>query len=132
MGRKIDEAQPLFTISAVADILKIKPRMLRHFEEKGLITPLRSSGNRRLYSLHDIDILSYVQYLVSVKRVNVAGVLEIQRILKRMVPEERAKFMREVETEIQALPENEKQAYVGDVGEITEEVISDVDHNKKK
>ena len=36
MPRSIDENKPLFTIGAVADILNIKPRMLRLYEEKGL------------------------------------------------------------------------------------------------
>ena len=37
MPRQIDPEKPLFTIGAVADILGIKPRMLRFYEERGLI-----------------------------------------------------------------------------------------------
>ncbi|MBD3239906.1 MAG: MerR family DNA-binding transcriptional regulator, partial [Chitinivibrionales bacterium] len=50
--RNIDPSKPYFTIGAVAEILGIKPRMLRVYEERGILTPSRTEGNRRLYSLN--------------------------------------------------------------------------------
>ena len=108
MPRKIDENKSLFTIGAVAEILNIKPRMLRLYEEKGLIKPSRTEGNRRLYSLNDIDILAYIQYLTTVKRVNIAGVIEIQEVLKKLDLATRNKFMSEIEEEINHLPKDDK------------------------
>jgi DNA-binding transcriptional MerR regulator len=113
MPRSIDPTKPYFTIGAVAEILGIKPRMLRVYEERGLVTPSRTEGNRRLYSLHDIDILAYVQYLTSVKRVNIAGVLEIQKILRKLDSRTRSAFMKEIEEEIAELPQEQRKAFVG-------------------
>lgn len=114
MPRRIDPDKPLFTIGAVADILDIKPRMLRLFEERGLITPSRTEGNRRLYTLKDIDMLSYIQYLTLVKRVNMAGVREIQKILAWMNDSERNRFMEEIEKTIESLPLDQRKVYRGD------------------
>jgi MerR family transcriptional regulator/heat shock protein HspR len=118
----IDPEKPILPISAAAEMLGIKPRMLRFYEERGIIAPMRSSGNRRLYSLKDLDILAYVHYLTVIKRVNVAGVLEIQRILRRMKIATRAAFMAEIHKEIELLPENTKQRYAGDDDLTTEEI----------
>ena len=44
------ETQPKsFTISELANRLEISPSTIRFYEEKGLITPKRSSGNQRIY-----------------------------------------------------------------------------------
>lgn len=111
----IDQDQPIFPISAAAEMLGIKPRMLRFYEERGIIAPMRTSGKRRLYSMKDIDVLAYVHYLTVVKGVNVAGVLEIQRILKRMKQVTREAFMKEIRDEIASLSETEKQRYQGKI-----------------
>ena len=122
MPRKINENKPLFSIGAVAEILNVKPRMLRLYEERGLVAPSRTEGNRRLYSLNDIDVLAYIHYLTSVKRVNIAGVLEIQNLLLRMTPEQRNAFMEEIEQEIESLPQEKKMAYSGEDVALSDEV----------
>ncbi len=43
----------LFTISELAAELELTPRTIRFYEEKGLISPRRSSGNHRLYDRRD-------------------------------------------------------------------------------
>ena len=127
MPRQIDPNKPLFTISSVAEILGIKPRMLRLYEERGLISPSRTDGNRRLYSIKDIDILAYFQYLTMVKKVNIAGVLEIQKILKKLDEETRNTFMSEIEKEIDKLPKDKKDAFIGDEEKIPAHVIKDAE-----
>jgi DNA-binding transcriptional MerR regulator len=114
MPKQIDPEKALFSIGAVADILGIKPRILRIYEEKGLIFPHRSDTNRRLYSLRDIDILAYIRYLTSIKKVNAAGVLEIQKILSKMIDRTRNAFMEEIEKEIEALPQDKKKIFMED------------------
>lgn len=117
--------KPLFTIGAVAQHLGIKPRMLRFYEEKGVIKPSRTVGNRRLYSLNDIDVLSYIHYLTCVKRVNLAGVLEIQRILEKLDPETRKSFIDETGQKIDKLSTEEKKAYTVSDEKIEQEIIGD-------
>lgn len=43
----------LFTISELAAELDLTTRAIRFYEEKGLISPRRSSGNHRLYDRRD-------------------------------------------------------------------------------
>jgi DNA-binding transcriptional MerR regulator len=121
--QNIDPDKPFLPISSAAEMLGIKPRMLRFYEDKGVIAPMRSSGNRRLYSLKDLDILAYVHYLTVIRRVNVAGVLEIQRILRRMKQATREAFMAEIHKEIEALPENNRQRYQGFLDEEATEIL---------
>ncbi len=123
MSWKINEEKPLFTIGAVADILGIKHRMLRLYEENGLLLPNRSQTNRRQYSLKDIAHIAYLNYLNSVKKVNLSGLVEIQKILGKMTEEQTAQFMDEIEKEIQNLPKEEKKRFVDP---------SDVDFEKAK
>ena len=49
-----------YTISDLAGELNITPRTIRFYEEKGLISPRRSSRNHRLYSHSDRDRLKLV------------------------------------------------------------------------
>ncbi len=44
---------PLWTIAELAQQLEISTRTIRFYEEKGLITPERTPGNRRVYSKRD-------------------------------------------------------------------------------
>ena len=123
MHNMLNPEKPVFTIGAVAQYLGIKPRMLRFYEERGVIKPSRTIGNRRLYSLNDIDVLSYIHYLTCVKRVNLAGVLEIQRILDKLDPETRKSFIDEIGQKIDRLSKEEKQAYTVSTEKIEQEII---------
>ncbi len=74
--------RPLFTLSVAADLLGLHPRTLRIYEEKGLIMPARTGGNRRRYSQNDI------QRFQSIRRLTGGGVnLEGVRIILDMADE---------------------------------------------
>jgi len=66
--------EPVFLISAVAEILDIHPQTLRQYEREGLISPSRTNGKIRLYSQKDIDHIKYVLTLTRTLGVNLAGV----------------------------------------------------------
>jgi DNA-binding transcriptional MerR regulator len=42
-----------FTISELAAELDISPSAIRFYEDKGLLSPSRTTGNQRLYTRHD-------------------------------------------------------------------------------
>lgn len=52
----------------------IHPQTLRLYEREGLITPSRSQGNTRLYSMEDLKRLELVLNLIRDLGVNLAGV----------------------------------------------------------
>lgn len=51
-------------------------RQIRYYEEHQLISPDRSKGNRRLFSLNDIDTLLEIKDLLE-EGVNMAGIKQV-------------------------------------------------------
>ncbi|MDN5052211.1 heat shock protein transcriptional repressor HspR [Aliarcobacter butzleri] len=76
--------EPVYLISAVAEILNIHPQTLRQYEREGLIKPSRTNGKIRLYSQKDIDHIRYVLTLTRDLGVNLAGVDIILQLNKRI------------------------------------------------
>jgi MerR family transcriptional regulator/heat shock protein HspR len=72
-----DDSTPVYAISVAAQIAGMHPQTLRQYDRLGLVSPDRTSGRNRLYSLRDIARLREVSRL-SGEGVNLAG---IQRIL---------------------------------------------------
>jgi MerR family transcriptional regulator/heat shock protein HspR len=72
MSTRINE--PVFVISVAARLVQMHPQTLRKYEREGLIIPSRTSGNLRLYSDRDIELLRQVKYLVEDVGLNLAGV----------------------------------------------------------
>ena len=56
-----------------ADLLGLHPRTLRIYEEKKLVVPARTEGNRRRYSQNDIQRFQFIRRLTG-GRVNLEGV----------------------------------------------------------
>jgi MerR family transcriptional regulator/heat shock protein HspR len=65
--------RPIFTLSVAADLLGLHPRTLRIYEEKGLVVPARTEGNRRRYSQNDILRFQVIRQLTR-GGVNLEGV----------------------------------------------------------
>ena len=73
-----DDTTPVYAISVAAQIAGLHPQTLRQYDRLGLVSPDRTGGRNRLYSLRDIERLREVSRLSS-DGVNLAG---IQRILE--------------------------------------------------
>ena len=69
----ISADRPIFTLSVAADLLGLHPRTLRIYEEKQLVVPARTEGNRRRYSQNDINRFQSIRRLTS-GGVNLEGV----------------------------------------------------------
>ncbi len=76
--------EPVYLISAVAEILNIHPQTLRQYEREGLIKPSRTNGKIRLYSQKDIDHIKYVLTLTRDLGINLAGVDMILQLNNRI------------------------------------------------
>lgn len=50
-----------YKINEIAKLYNIKTDSLRYYEEVGLICPMRSKSNYRLYTLNDIYILNIIR-----------------------------------------------------------------------
>lgn len=84
-GSQIRRSMPLFPIGTVMQLTDLTARQIRYYEEHQLISPARTDGNRRLFSLNDIDTLLEIKDLID-QGVNMAGIKQIfaQRVQKAM------------------------------------------------
>ncbi len=96
-----DDTEPRYVISVAASIIGVKTHNLRYYERIGIIQPLRSRGNIRLYSERDIARLRRVKTLMEDMGVNLAGVEVILRMLERMM--ELQERVEEMETKLEGM-----------------------------
>ncbi len=85
--------EPVYLISAVAEILNIHPQTLRQYERENLIKPSRTNGKIRLYSQKDIDHIRYVLSLTRELGVNLAGVEIILQLNRKIEDLEKDVYM---------------------------------------
>ena len=103
MRRKQDKEKPLFMISVAAELCGMHPQTLRVYEQKGLVTPGRSSGNTRLYSQADIERITLINQLTD-EGINLAGVVRILDLQERS--SERDVEIDELREEVRILKDN--------------------------
>ncbi len=96
-----EDSDPRYVISVAARMLGVHAQTLRYYERAGMIEPSRSRGNRRLYSMEDMERLRRIKTLIDDLGVNLAGVEVIMRMGERMAEMER--WMRVMELEIRRL-----------------------------
>jgi MerR family glutamine synthetase transcriptional repressor len=75
-GQEIRRSMPLFPIGTVMQLTELTARQIRYYEEHQLISPARTDGNRRLFSLNDIDRLLEIKDLID-QGINMAGVKQL-------------------------------------------------------
>jgi MerR family transcriptional regulator, heat shock protein HspR len=75
---ELDENTPLFVISVAAELALMHPQTLRQYDRLGLVSPSRTSGQSRRYTMRNIAQLRVVAQL-SAEGVSLEG---IKRILE--------------------------------------------------
>ncbi len=81
MSEEINNEPPaddaaVYVISVAAEISGLHPQTLRQYDRLGLVSPNRTEGRNRRYSLRDIALLRAVQRLVG-EGINHAGIKRI-------------------------------------------------------
>lgn len=72
----MDELSPVFPIQAAADLAGMHPQTLRQYDRLGLVSPRRTAGQSRRYSLRDVARLKEVAALSS-EGLNLEGIRRI-------------------------------------------------------
>ncbi|MEV5298958.1 MULTISPECIES: heat shock protein transcriptional repressor HspR [Amycolatopsis methanolica group] len=72
-----DEETPVFVISVAAQLSGLHAQTLRSYDRMGLVSPGRTAGGGRRYSMRDIALLREVQRLSQEEGVNLAGIKRI-------------------------------------------------------
>lgn len=75
----LDYDAPLYGITAAAQLSGLHPQTLRQYDRLGLVSPSRSEGRTRLYSLRDIARLREIVALANAG-VNLAGIERIMQL----------------------------------------------------
>jgi MerR family transcriptional regulator/heat shock protein HspR len=100
-----DDDAGLYVISVAAELSGLHPQTLRQYDRLGLVSPDRTVGRNRRYSLRDIASLRMVQRLVG-EGINHAGIkriIELESAMANMAMEV-AKLRIEVDALIEESP----------------------------
>ena len=100
-----DDDAGLYVISVAAELSGLHPQTLRQYDRLGLVSPDRTVGRNRRYSLRDIASLRMVQRLVG-EGINHAGIkriIELESAMANMALEV-AQLRIEVDALIEANP----------------------------
>jgi len=84
-----DDDAGLYVISVAAELSGLHPQTLRQYDRLGLVSPDRTVGRNRRYSLRDIASLRMVQRLVG-EGINHAGIkriIELESAMANMAME---------------------------------------------
>ena len=77
-GRVPGPTVPVYVISVAAELTGLHPQTLRQYDRVGLVSPGRTGGGGRRYSLRDIELLREVAELTS----SGIGLEGVRRILE--------------------------------------------------
>jgi len=82
----MSDDMPVYVISVAASLSGMHPQTLRGYERVGLVTPRRSAGGGRRYSMRDILALREIQRLSQEEGINLNGIkriLDLERELEQ-------------------------------------------------
>ena len=73
---KIRRNMAVFSMSVVCKLTELTARQIRYYETHELVKPQRSEGNKRLFSLNDLERLLEIKKLIE-KGFNIKGIKQI-------------------------------------------------------
>lgn len=98
----LDNNKDILPLSSIAELLTAKIRTLKMYEDKGLLPQKKDA--KKLYSINDVKVISFVHYLASVKKINAAGIKYITEMLENNMDEKnKSEFLDLVETKMEKL-----------------------------
>jgi len=102
---QIPEDEAVYVISVASQLSGLHPQTLRQYDRLGLVSPNRTVGKNRRYSLLDIVRLRNVQRLVG-EGINLAGIARIMQLEEAVanMALEVAKLRTEVDALLEANP----------------------------
>lgn len=74
MPHNLNNDEPLYTISTIANLLEVSIHTLRLYEREGLILPFRKTSGHRLYSNNDIKRLQSIRNAITEKKFSIASI----------------------------------------------------------
>lgn len=81
---EINETTPLFVISVAAELCNMHPQTLRQYDRMGLVSPTRTQGKSRRYTMQDVAKLREVSRL-SAEGVSLEGIRRVLELVNENV-----------------------------------------------
>jgi len=83
---ELDEEAAVYVISVAAQLSGLHPQTLRQYDRLGLVSPDRTSGRNRRYSLRDIALLRNVTKLVEegINHVGLKRIIELESAMANL------------------------------------------------
>jgi MerR family transcriptional regulator/heat shock protein HspR len=81
---ELDENTPLFVISVAAELSGMHPQTLRQYDRMGLVSPTRTQGRSRRYTVQDVAKLREVAKL-SAEGVSLEGIRRVLELVNENV-----------------------------------------------
>ncbi len=98
----LDNNKDVLPLSSIAELLTAKVRTLKMYEDKGLLP--QKKDIKKLYSINDVKLISFVHYLASVKKINANGIKYIIEMLENNMDEKnKTDFLDLVESKMEKL-----------------------------
>ena len=84
--KELDDEAAVYVISVAAELSGLHPQTLRQYDRLGLVSPGRSSGRGRRYSLRDIALLRSVQKMVAegINHVGIKRIIELESAMANL------------------------------------------------
>lgn len=82
--RELGPDDSVLVISVAAELSGLHAQTLRTYDRLGIVTPERTSGGGRRYSLKDVAMLREVQRLSQEEGVNLAGIKRIMELTNQV------------------------------------------------
>lgn len=81
-----DENRPLFTVGQVSEMLELQQAFLRRLDDFGVVSPSRSAGRQRRYTLREITVVRYVAGLVDegMTLTAIRRVLQLEQLVREL------------------------------------------------
>jgi MerR family transcriptional regulator/heat shock protein HspR len=79
----VDPSEPLFAIAVAAELAGMHPQTLRQYDRLGLVSPTRTIGKSRRYSMRDVVQLREIGSL-GAEGVSLEGIRRILRLENRV------------------------------------------------
>ena len=86
LEKRVDDDAALYVISVAAELSGLHPQTLRQYDRLGLVSPGRTSGRNRRYSLRDIALLRNVTKLVDegINHVGIKRIIELESAMANL------------------------------------------------
>ncbi|EIW14030.1 Transcriptional regulator, repressor of the glutamine synthetase, MerR family [Lactiplantibacillus pentosus KCA1] len=87
--KELRRSLAVLPIGTVMKLTNLSARQIRYYEEQDLITPERNAGNRRMFSLNDVDrLLEIKDYLAD--GINMVGIKELYALQQQRAEQKQA------------------------------------------